>query len=375
MHLRTVAVLITRISLDQLSVPLKAPFVTSLGALKKVESLIVSIGTDDGLVGQGECNPFWTINGETVETCLAVGAHLAQALLRHDALDMDGAHAIMDRIIFGNNSVKSAFDIALHDIAAQQVGKPLADLLGGDHRLQLVTDYTVSMAGPERMAMDARAIVDAGFTVIKVKVGGDPQEDIERIQAIRHAVGEHVPLRIDANQGWTPEQAVLVLNALRHSGIQHCEEPIPRWQFMELRRVKEASPIPIMADESCCDHRDAERLIALGACQRFNIKLGKCGGLHKARKIIALAEAAGMTVQVGGFLESRLAWSAAAALATTSPCVHYCDMDTPLMFTEDPVDGGIHYGPGGSITLPARFGLGARIHASQLAEPAFTITA
>ncbi len=126
-------------------------------------------------------------------------------------------------------------------------------------------------------------------------------------------------MRIDANQGWTPEQAILVLNALCDANIQHCEEPIPRWQFMEMRRVKEASPIPIMADESCCDHHDAERLIALDACQRFNIKLGKSGGLFKAKKIIALAEAAGMEVQIGGFLESRLAWTAAAHLALTSP--------------------------------------------------------
>jgi hypothetical protein len=88
-----------------------------------------------------------------------------------------------------------------------------------------------------------------------------PQDDIERILAIRKAIGEEIPLRIDANQGWSPEQAILVLNALGDANIQHCEEPIPRWQFMEMRRVKEASPIPIMADESCCDHHDAERLI------------------------------------------------------------------------------------------------------------------
>jgi L-alanine-DL-glutamate epimerase-like enolase superfamily enzyme len=168
-------------------------------------------------------------------------------------------------------------------------------------------------------------------------------------------------LRIDANQGWSPEQAILVLNALGDANIQHCEEPIPRWQFMELRRVKEASPIPIMADESCCDHHDAERLIGLDACHRFNIKLGKSGGLFKAKKIIALAEAAGMEVQIGGFLESRLAWTAAAHLAMTSDTVRYCDMDTPLMFTEDPVLGGLNYGARGTITVPPALGLGASI--------------
>jgi L-alanine-DL-glutamate epimerase-like enolase superfamily enzyme len=128
-----------------------------------------------------------------------------------------------------------------------------------------------------------------------------------------------------------------------------------------------------MADESCCDEHDAERLIALGSCQRFNIKLGKSGGLFKARKIIALAEQAGMEVQVGGFLESRLAFTASAHLALISPCVRYCDMDTPLMFTSDPVNGGIQVGDGGTISLPDTPGLGASIDAAYL-DPALAIT-
>ncbi len=352
---------ISRFELFPLRIPLKAPFVTSLGALSEVESVVLCVTTDSGLIGWGECNPFWSINGETQETCLAVGKHLAKALLGHDPTDIEGAHRIMDRLIFGNNSIKSAFDIALHDIAAQAAGQPLFRFLGGTANRPLTTDYTVSLGPPERMAADAEAIVRNGFTVIKVKLGSGAEEDIARISAIRASIGNGIPLRIDANQGWTPEGAIQVLNALASSNIQHCEEPIPRWQYTEMRRVKEASPIPIMADESCCDHHDAERLIALGACQRFNIKLGKSGGLFKARKIIALAQQAGMEIQIGGFLESRLAWTAAAHLALTSDAVRYCDMDTPLMFTSDPIQSGMEYGPGGSIRVPDRPGLGASI--------------
>ncbi len=359
---------ITRFELFPLRIPLKAPFVTSLGSLSEVESVVLRTTTADGLIGWGECNPFWSINGETQETCLVVGKHLAKALIDHDATDIEGVHHTMDRLIFGNNSIKSAFDIAVHDIAAQASGKPLYQFLGADDPgsppgigRQLITDYTVSLGSAEEMATGAKDIVRNGFTVIKVKLGSGAEEDIARIRAIREAIGNSIPLRIDANQGWTPEIAINVLNALSPFNIQHCEEPIPRWQFMEMRRVKEASPIPIMADESCCDHHDAERLIALGACQRFNIKLGKSGGLFKARKIIALAEAMGMEVQIGGFLESRLAWTAAAHLALTSRAVRYCDMDTPLMFTADPVLGGITYDAGGAITIPNAPGLGASI--------------
>ena len=351
---------IHRFDLFALRIPLRSPFITSLGALSEVESVVLRATTEDGLVGWGECNPFWSINGETQDTCLAVGRHLAKALRGHDPSDIEGAHAIMDRLIFGNNSIKSAFDIALHDLAAQHADLPLWKYLGGERCFDLTTDYTVSLGEPEKMAADAEAIVAAGFPVIKVKLGGAGDLDIRRIRAIRSRIPS-IPLRIDANQGWDPDTAIHVLNALADAGIEHCEEPIPRWQYMELRRVQEASPIPIMADESCCDHHDAQRLIELGSCQRFNIKLGKSGGLFKARKIIALAEAAGMEVQIGGFLESRLAWSTAAALATTSPCAKYFDMDTPLMFRDDPVEGGLTYGANGAITLPQGIGIGASI--------------
>ncbi len=360
---------ITRFELFPLRIPLKAPFITSLGALNAVEGVVLRATTNEGLIGWGECNPFWSINGETQETCVAVGKHLAKALIGHDAADIEGAHRVMDRLIFGNSSIKSAFDIALHDLVAQEAGLPLFKFLGGTEDRPLITDYTISVASPEKMAADAIEIVRNGFTVIKVKLGSGADEDIARIRAIRDAIGNSIPLRIDANQGWDPSTAITVLNTLASFNIQHCEEPIPRWQFMEMKDVKDASSIPIMADESCCDHHDAERLIGLGACQRVNIKLGKSGGLFKARKIIALAEADGMEVQIGGFLESRLAWTAAAHLALTSPAVKYCDMDTPLMFTSDPVLGGIAYGAGGTITVPNGIGIGASI------DPAFLVAA
>lgn len=356
---------VRHIELYRLRIPLKGPFVTSLGPNHEADNVIVIVRTSDGITGHGECSPFWTINGETAETCLSVGAHLGRALQGSDAQDLAGAHAIMDRLIFGNNSIKSAFDIALHDIAAQAADLPLWKFLGGTFHADLVTDYTVSIGTPEAMAAAAEEIILRGFPVIKVKLGGDGDLDISRIRAIRERIPSIVPLRIDANQGWDPHTAIKVLRALADMNIQHCEEPIPRWRFMEMRSVKEASPIPIMADESCCDHHDAERLIALGACQRFNVKLGKSGGLLKARRILEMAELAGMEVQVGGFLESRLAWTAAAALAGSSPCVKHCDMDTPLMFMSDPVIGGLAYGPGGTIRLPAATGLGATI------DPAF----
>lgn len=350
---------IQQVDIYQSPIELKEPFVTSLGVHNHAYNVVVVIRTSRGLAGYGECSPYAPINGETMETAFAVAPYLAKALLGKNALDIEACMAVMDKIIYANTSIKSTFDIALYDIAAQQAGLPLYAFLGGKNSKPLVTDYTVSIGDAKKMAADAIRIVENGFTVIKVKLGETKEKDVERISLIRNAIGNTIPLRIDANQGWDVSTAIETLNALAPYDIQHCEEPIARWNYMQLRKVKEQSPIPIMGDESCCDHHDAERLIGLGACDMFNIKLGKSSGLLKANKIVKLAEQAGMKLQVGGFLESRLAFTASAHLALISDNIIHCDFDTPLMFTEDPVIGGITYGKGGVLTIPDTPGLGA----------------
>jgi L-alanine-DL-glutamate epimerase-like enolase superfamily enzyme len=217
------------------------------------------------------------------------------------------------------------------------------------------------------MQADAVRFQQLGFPAIKVKLGETLAADVARIQAIREGIGPNHPLSIDANQGWhTADAAIAVLQALAPYHIAHCEEPIARHLFMDLSRVSAASPIPIMADESCGDEHDAARLIQLSACPQFNIKLGKSSGLHRAQKIVNLGAAAGMTLQVGGFMESRLGMTAAAHLALTSDAIRHCDFDTPLMYTEDPVIGGIRYLSKGVIEVPETPGLGAIIDEAYL---------
>jgi L-alanine-DL-glutamate epimerase-like enolase superfamily enzyme len=271
----------------------------------------------------------------------------------------------MDTIIYGNASIKSAFDMALYDIAAQHAGKPLYKFLKGKKKT-LTTDYTVSFGEPKKMADDAQKIKDWGYEIIKVKLGGTPADDIRRIKGIRQKIGSGIPLVIDANQGWNEKNAIKVLTGLSKYNILFCEEPIPRWDFMNLPLVQQHSPIPIMADESCGDHHDAQRLIGLKACQYFNIKLGKSSGIFKALKIIKLAKATGIKIQLGGFLESRLAFTAASHLATVSDAIQYFDFDTAIMHKEDHVTGGITYKEGGKIELPDAIGLGAAIDKAYL---------
>ena len=357
---------ITQIELYKLFIPLKEPFVISLGPIYNAENIIVVIRTNKGITGFGECSPFMTINGESQSTCFLVGQYFAKALKKKNPLDIKDCMNTMDKIIYGNSSIKSAFDISLHDIASRAAGVPLYKFLGGEKNKTLITDYTVSIGDPQKMASDALKIKDAGFQVIKVKLGGNKEEDVLRIKTIRKAIGKKIPIRIDANQGWDMQAAIETLQALKKYNIQFCEEPIPRWDFMNLKKVKKKSPIPIMADESCCDHHDAERLIQLDACDMFNLKLGKSSGLLNAKKIISLADKKNMKMQVGGFMESKITMTANAHLALCSKNILHCDFDTPLMFAENPVSGGITYKENGIVEVPDTPGLGAWIDEERL---------
>ena len=358
---------ITSIEIYKSPIALKDPFKISLGILTHAENVIIKINTSNGLTGYGECSPFMTINGESMDTCFVVAQYLANILKGKDALDIENCVVAMDSMIYANSSIKSAFDIALYDIAAQNAGLPLYAFLGGSKSKEIITDYTVSIDEPKKMAADAVKIKANGFQVIKVKLG-QQQKDVERIRLIREAVGMGIPIRIDANQGWDVAGTIRILNELAVYNIQHCEEPIPRWNYMELAAIRKQSPIKIMADESCCDHHDAKRLIDLNACDYFNVKLGKSGGIFKALKIIKLAEAEGIKIQLGGFLESRLAFTAAAHLALASDAIIFYDFDTPLMFEEDPVSGGITYDSNGVVSVPDTTGLGATIDTDYLIE-------
>lgn len=359
-------ILITQVELYRLSIALKEPFITSLGRDDNAENVLVKIITDKGIIGFGECSPYMAINGESQDTCFMVGQYFAKLFKGKDALAIEDRIRDMDQLIYGNSSIKSAFDIALYDIASQHAGIPLYKFLGGKNDKTIVTDYTVSIGEPDKMAADAVKIKNEGYPAIKVKVGRDGKKDVERMKAIRAAVGKDIPLRIDANQGWSVAEAIETLNALAPLDIQHCEEPIARWDFMNLPQVRKASPIPIMADECCGDEHDAERLLNLDACDYMNIKLGKAGGIFKALKIVELAKKKDLHLQVGAFMESRVAMTAFAHFSLCSPLIVHFDFDTALMFSEDPVSGGILYKANGVVEVPEKPGLGATIEENWL---------
>ena len=346
------------ITLFPLRIPLVEPFVISLGPLTHAENLFVRIRTDDGREGWREASPFPTIHGETLDGAVAIARVLAPLLLKPDPAEPERVTPTLNRAIQGNFALKSAFDIAFYDLAAQGAKTPLYRYLGATANRPLHTDYTVSLGTAEEMAAAAKRIVDRGFPVIKIKLGAGAQEDIKRVAAITHTVGPDIPLRLDANQGWSFAEAVVALRGLAAFNVQHCEEPINRYDWTLLPALRRQSPLPLMADESCWNEQDARRLKEIDAVDRINIKLSKSGGLYAAGRIV---ETTTVPLQVGGFLESRLGFSAAAHFALTNERIRYYDFDTPLMLSEDPVEGGVEYGPGGSVRIPDGPGLGARL--------------
>lgn len=352
---------IDQVEIYQLRIPLIEPFVISLGPQHDADNILIVIRTNAGINGFGECAPYMSINGESIETCYIIGQYLAKVLKDTNPLNIEACTEAMDKVIYANNSIKSAFDMALYDIAARHAGVPLYKFLGGKKNKTIYTDMTVGLGEPETMAAAALKFKQQGFPAIKVKLGQSKEKDVARIKAIRTAVGNNIPLRIDANQGWDVPTAIETLKALKPFDIEHCEEPIARWNYMALPEVRKQSPIKIMADESCCDHHDAERLAAINACDYFNIKLGKSGGIFNALKIIDVAQKNNIKLQVGSFMESRLATTAFVHFAYASDLIVHFDLDTPLMIAGDPVIGGMNYEENGIITIADDPGLGATI--------------
>lgn len=366
--MKSMSLKIEQIEIYKLSVPLKQPFVISLGPQYDADNIVVVIKTNNGISGWGECSPYMSINGESMDTCYIVGQYLAAALKGKDPLQIEDCVTAMDRVITRNESIKSAFDMALYDIAAQYTQQPLYTFLGGSKNKIISTDMTVGLGTPEKMANEAMQYKAEGFPFIKVKLGTTTAADVVRIKAIREAIGNEMPLRIDANQGWSVDTAIATLNALSEFGIEHCEEPIARWNYMELPYVRKNSPVKIMSDESCFDEHDAKRLAQLHAADYFNIKLGKSGGIFHALKIVDVAKTHHLKLQVGCFMESRLAITALVHFAYCSDLIVHYDLDTPLMLKEDPVVGGMIFKENGIVEIDDTPGIGASINEDFLSK-------
>jgi len=306
---------------------LEKPFRIALGATTEKTEIIVALHDNHGRVGWGEASPSALILGCTPNTVLSALDLLIPAVLGEDPRRLSFLVEKMDRVLLGNAAAKAAVDLALHDLVGKIYGEPVWRLLGGSFAEPLETDFTVSIDTPEAMAEEARKLVDAGFRAIKVKVGEDPKLDVQRVKAVREAVGENVKLWIDANQGWTPQEAVWALARIAEFRVEFVEQPVSAWNLEGMRWVRERSPVPVMADESVHSPQDALLAIKLGACDYVNIKLMKAGGLLRAKEIATICKNAGIPNMIGGMVESNLSATAAVHFALSEGNVVFRDLD------------------------------------------------
>ena len=350
---------IQQIEVYPVTLAYKETFRIAPGASTESHNVIVKIVTDYGVVGWGEASPSERVTGETAETVIKILNRIAPKLIGLCPLRIEQDVEVMDSIVEGNPAAKAAIDIALHDILGKTSRKPLFMLMGG-YRTEVLTDITLSIKSPKEMAEDAVKAVNKGFKALKVKVGVNPPEDVERIKRIREAIGDNVQIRIDANQGWTPKQAIEVLNKIEKFKIQFAEQPVPSEDIKGLMEVKKKSPIPMMADESVHSPEDALRLIQAEAVDLINIKLMKSGGILKGRKIAAIAEAAGIPCMIGCMGESEIGIAAGAHLAAAVKNIQYADLDSDLLLKDKLVKKGGTKVKDSMRVFPKQDGLGIK---------------
>jgi len=330
---------IRQIEVYSVTLRYEEPFRIAPGASTESCNIIVKILTDYEIVGWGESSPSQRVTHENPKTVVKALDKIAPKLIGMYPLRIEQNIELMDSIVGSNPAAKAAIDIALHDILGKTARKPLFMLLGG-YRTEVLTDITLGIKSPEEMAADASKAVEKGFKALKVKVGVAPDEDVERIKLIREAVGNDVQIRIDANQGWTPRQAIQVLNKVKRFNIQFAEQPVPAEDIKDLSEVKKNSSIPVMADESVLSAEDALLLICEEAVNLINIKLMKCGGMVKGRKIVAVAEAAGIPCMIGCMGESGVGIAAGAHLAAAVKNIQYADLDSDILLKDKLVKKG-----------------------------------
>jgi L-alanine-DL-glutamate epimerase-like enolase superfamily enzyme len=313
-----------------------------------VTTVIVEVRDDrfEGLVGVGEGYPD-RFYGETPATMAAIFPLLLAAVgdVAPDPAGLAAADLAMERAIRGHGAARCAIDIALHDLVGKVLGLPVHALRGVPARIP-PTDFTIGIDEPAIVA--ARAARAAAFPALKIKLGGP--SDLETLEAVRGVYGG--PIRVDANTGWVPDEAVALVPELMRLGVELIEQPFPARRLDQLRWLQDRSALPIVADESCVLPEDLDGLV--GVVAGVNVKLAKCGGIGPAVRMLERARELGFRTFLGCMEETSVGIAASAVVASLAEWV---DLDGCLLLADDPFEGLVLADDHRWI-LPDRSGLG-----------------
>ncbi|ELY58983.1 dipeptide epimerase [Natronolimnohabitans innermongolicus] len=328
---------------ERRTLPLEFPFGISRGTTTETPVVTVRIEDEEGRVGVGGAGPA-AHYGETIDTVAAVLPDLLGVVEDvGDPHQLERIERRMRETVRRNPAARCAVSIALHDLVAKRHEVPLYRYWGLDPDRTLETSYTIGIDDTETMREKTETALERGHGTLKVKVGTDrDRENLEAIRAV--APASDVRLFVDANEAWTPNEAVSKIERLAEYDLAFVEQPVPAENPEGLRYVYERSPLPIAADESCVTLADIPRIA--DRCDIANLKLMKCGGLREAKRMIHAARAHGLEVMCGCMTESNASIAAACHLA---PLLDYADLDGSLLLAADPYDGVPM--PGGRIDL------------------------
>jgi muconate cycloisomerase len=369
---RRSAVKITRVDTVPVSIPINAERAIKGGRGVHAVSpfLLIKMHTDEGVTGLGEvsCTPGWS-GEDQVTAAHFIDDLLAPLLVGENPLEIERLTIRLQRGLAGNPFTKSGLEMALWDILGKAAGLPVYRLLGGPVRAVVPTKFSVSGREPDRAAEIAAWAVAQGFRAMKVKVGIDPDEDVARVRAVRAAVGPDVRLGVDANGGWSPRVAIQTVRRLSEYGIAFAEQPVPPLDVAWLADVRRQVQVPVMADESVYTPQDAMAVVRAEAADVLSVYVGKGGGVGPARKIAAVAEAAGLTCTVGSNLELGVASAAMIHLAMATPGIGAeefpCDILGPFFYEDDILAAPLPITAGEARPLE-RPGLGVELDADKV---------
>jgi L-alanine-DL-glutamate epimerase-like enolase superfamily enzyme len=331
---------ITEVQAYPISIPVDPALaiIGAIGAHRISEYVIVVVRTDDGVTGLGEADgaPHWS--GESQAGMLAaITERLAPVLVGRDPLEASALLDAMDHALIGNPFAKAAIEMALLDLAGKALKVPVHTLLGGIRRPpEIPLRFSIGAFPPPDAARIAAKAVAMGLRAVKVKVGLDVAQDLERVAAVRAALGDDFPVGVDANGGWTEREAVAAIPGLERLAVNVIEQPLHRGDFRGCARLRRRTYIPIMLDESIFTPEEALEAIRHDACDIISVYPGKNGGIRRSLEIGQMAAAAGLECTIGSNLEWEIASAAMLHLAVVVPALSRAvchDVIGPLYYT------------------------------------------
>ncbi|MEJ2584493.1 MAG: dipeptide epimerase [Robiginitalea sp.] len=330
---------IAALEYERLDLELTMPYRIAYETVSKSHNLILKVITDQGLTGYGCAAPDREITGESPDDVLRQIRGPIQSLLEGGAAFRHSYyHSELRKSTEVGPSARAMVDIALFDLLARKSGLPLYQLLGG-YRSRILTSITIGICSLEETLEQAGRFLKSGFKVLKLKGGLDPEADIEKVFKLRESYGSRFALRFDANQGYSPSQAIYFMEQTRRSGIEILEQPTHTEDPEGLGHVSRKIPEPVMADESIKSLADAFHLTRRGMMDMVNIKLQKVGGIQEAAHINSVAKAGGLEVMIGCLDECALGIAAGLHFALSRPNIQYADLDGHLDLIGDPFTG------------------------------------